>query len=233
MNKPNRCLYIPLFLFFFIITCIALFIDNSNNWFAILTGIGCGGIVSVIVAWLIDIVNCREQSIKQKKLATFALNNFRVAVCNYLETFADLCIDADPKLEKQEHTFEEWLQIYVLKLKAGAAVRRPWIVDAIERVETTYRTFESNIYWLVDGEIITIDEYKKIKMFYRAIWSSKIYYLMKEREPNPDIIMEVNTHIAAQMKLIDNYSDLLDVAYSGDGDLSDKENTVNEMDYLQ
>lgn len=233
MKKPNWRLYVLLSAVFLIVTLIALLVDNTDNWFTVLTGIGCGGIASVIVAWLVDLANCKEQNIKQKKIAAFALNNFRVSVCYYLQTIADLCRDNDPKMGRQKHTFEEWTQIYVSKLKNGLTIRRPWLLDAIERVETSYSTIESNIYWLIDGEVISVEDYKKIKMLHCVIRGSKIYYLMKDQEPNPDIFMEENMQIAAQMKLIDGFSNLLKIPYSGDGDLSDKENAVNEMEYLQ
>lgn len=233
MNKPNRRLYVSLSTIFITITFAALLIDNKSAWFTVLTGIGCGGIASVIVAWLVDLANCKLQSNKQKKLAEFALNNFHVSVCYYLETIADLCVDNDPKMERQKHSFEEWVQIYVSKLKNGITVRRPWLLDAIERIENSYSTIENNIYWLVDGNIITVDEYKKIKVLYRVIHGSKIYYMIRDKEPNPDIIMETNMQIVAQMKLIDSFSNLLAVSYSGNGDLSDKENAVNEMEYFQ
>lgn len=233
MKRPNWRLYVSLSVVFFIITSVALLIDNTTNCFTVLSGIGCGGISSVIVALLVDLANCKEQNIKQKKLATFALNNIRVSLCYYLETIADLCIDHDSKLASQKHTFEEWVKIYVSKLKKGATVRRPWLLDAIGRAETAFRTFESNIYWLIDGEVISVEDYKKIRMLHKVIRGSKIHYLLNDKEPNPDIIMEQNWQIAAQIKLIGGISNLLKIPYSGNGDLRCREDAANEMEYLQ
>lgn len=178
-------------------------------------------------------MNCKAQNEKRKKLANFALNNFRVALCEYFETFADLCTDADQKDAGQKHVFDEWLKIYISKLKGGLLVRRIWLVDAIEKVNDSYAVFESNIYWLIDGEIISVDEYKKIKMLHSVIQGSEIYYHNKDKEPNPDIIMEENTQIIAQTKLIDSLSDILSIAYTGNGDLCDQLNSVNEFEFLQ
>lgn len=232
MNKPNRCLYILILCISLLITATVFCIHN-DNWAAIMAGIGCGGVTSAAVAWLIDVANCKTQNEKRKKLADFALNDFRVALCEYFETFADLCIDVDQKTEGQKHVFEEWLKMYVSKLKGGLLVRRAWLVDAIEKVNDSYAVFERNIYWLIDGEVISVDEYKEIKMLREAIHSSEIYYRIKDKEPNPDVILEENTQIIAQTKLINSLSGILSIAYAGDGDLSNQLNSVNEFEFLQ
>ena len=232
MNRPNWRLYIILSILFSVLTIVSFFFEN-NRWFTILTGIGCGGIASVIVAFLVDLANCRERKQKQAKLAAFALNNYRVAICNYLETFADLCIDADPSLSSNKLVFQSWLKTYVSKLKSGLSVRRPWIIDAIERVNDSFIALEQNMYLLVAGDIVDISEYKKMKMLYTVIRGSLLYYLIKDKEPNPDVILEDNMQVIAQMKVISSLSGLLTTSYSGNGDLSETENSVNEMDYLQ
>ena len=81
--------------------------------------------------------------------------------------------------------------------------------------------------------IIDISEYKKMKMLYTVIHGSALYYLNKDKEPSPDIILEENMQVIAQMKLISSLSSLLTTPYSGNGDLCEMENSVNEMDYLQ
>ncbi len=70
-------------------------------------------------------------------------------------------------------------------------------------------------------------------MLYTVIRGSLLYYLIKDKEPNPDVILEDNMQIIAQMKLISSLSCLLTIPYSGNGDLSEMENSVNEVDYLQ
>ena len=80
---------------------------------------------------------------------------------------------------------------------------------------------------------ISIGEYKEIKMLREAIHSSEIYYRIKDKEPNPDVILEENTQIIAQTKLINSLSGILSIAYAGNGDLSNQLNSVNEFEFLQ
>lgn len=107
------------------------------------------------------------------------------------------------------------------------------MVAAIEEVNDSYAVFESNIYWLIYGGVISEDEYKKIKVLHGAIQGSEIYYHIKDKEPNSDIILEENTQIIAQTKLIDSLSDILSIAYTGNSDLCDQLNSVNEFEFLQ
>lgn len=233
MYNPNRKLYMSLLAGFILATCLSLVaFSGTSKWYTVVVSIGCGGISSVVVAWLIDIADCKARNEKQKRIASFMLNDLQVSICKYLETFCDLCVDAEDGLKLYHHTFEEWLEIYVGMVRSGTPVRKLWIIDAIEGVERAYRAFEDNVFWLIDGEIISVVDYKKIKLIYKIILGSKIYYLMSEKEPSPDIIEEENKIIATQLKLYEPFSKLPSKSFSSGELLSEMENRVNEMDYL-
>lgn len=60
MYKPSRKLYITLLCISMIVSLLCLIIPITDAWFTIVAGIGCGGIASTIVGWLIDEANCRK-----------------------------------------------------------------------------------------------------------------------------------------------------------------------------
>ena len=57
---PNHKLYIVIFLGAVALTVLSLLIQKCNTAFTIWTSITCGCIASIIVAWLIEVANCRQ-----------------------------------------------------------------------------------------------------------------------------------------------------------------------------
>ncbi|MBQ7669097.1 MAG: hypothetical protein IJS45_00040 [Clostridia bacterium] len=60
--KPNIVLYLLLLIVAISILLLAILIPIDSKWFAIISGVGCSGIASIIVAWLIDIINCNQKN---------------------------------------------------------------------------------------------------------------------------------------------------------------------------
>ena len=54
---PNRRLYVILLICSLLIICSCVFIPQQCCLFTILSGIGCGGLASAVIAWLIDEAN--------------------------------------------------------------------------------------------------------------------------------------------------------------------------------
>lgn len=102
MEKPNIKLYCSLLAVscVFIIGCI--FIPPECPWFGIISGLGCGGTTSVIVAWLIDYSNCKSAEKKMLMNRETILKNF----FNYFESGCDsfimLCLRKGALDELQE-----------------------------------------------------------------------------------------------------------------------------------
>lgn len=61
--KPNHKLYIRLITVAVILVGVTVFISDNSRWFAVLTGLGCGGVSSILVAWLLDVANCKHKNI--------------------------------------------------------------------------------------------------------------------------------------------------------------------------
>ena len=117
--QPDRKFYLSLLLFAMAITVFALLIPTLCPWFTIVTGIGCGGIASVIVAWLIDEANCREK--EKRNRAIYAIPWAELSMLAYFYSiFYHVLNDEDPDNKKDKHTWSEWKNMLVSKLNENA-----------------------------------------------------------------------------------------------------------------
>lgn len=108
MKKRMHILYLVLFLASCAIVFISLYITNES-WKTIIVSIGCGGIASVLIAWLIDWQNRRnikvENELKFKKI----LKSYSYIYHRLILTTINECHGLYQINEK--HSFKEWLMI--------------------------------------------------------------------------------------------------------------------------
>lgn len=103
--KPNTSLYLKLLITSLIITITPLFLNLENNVFSIFIGIGCGGVASVIVAWLIDVATCKDKSERCNYLISKLLLQFDYSITYCLQiallncALFDKAIDLDKNYE--------------------------------------------------------------------------------------------------------------------------------------
>lgn len=76
--KPNHKLYIRLIIVAVILVGVSFFISVNSRWFAVLTGLGCGGATSILVAWLIDKASCRQKNLTTKNIFSKLFQKFDV-----------------------------------------------------------------------------------------------------------------------------------------------------------
>ena len=62
---PRRT-YVILLIISFVITAVT-FVVQDDQWEAIITSLGAGGIASVCVAWLLDVRNAKIRTIENKR----------------------------------------------------------------------------------------------------------------------------------------------------------------------
>ncbi len=122
--KTNKKLYIPLLGIAIIITFSALLIPLDSPWFTIAAGIGCGGIASVIVAWLVEAADCREKGVRSKAIYAIPWASFTFFVYSYATLYQVL--HKEKLLEKTEkHTWIEWKDILVAELRKNPDEKPP------------------------------------------------------------------------------------------------------------
>ena len=233
MNEPNKKLYIVLLLIFALIALASIaFVSIASKWFSIIAGVGSGGITSVVVAWLIDSATCKANSEKQKKIAKFVVNGLVVSISKYLETFCDICVDVDENLKVHHYTYEQWFDIYIEKLKAGEQIKKSWVVHAAEDVKQQYQTLNRNIFWLIDSGVLSIDDYRRIKLAAQRISCMYFYYGNKETEYSPEIYIEENESIVESLQLYKPFAMLLKTPFSSNALLSKTVDMIDEYALL-
>ena len=72
---PNNKLYLLLLLGAIALTSLSLLVQGCDAAFTIWTSITCGGIASIVVAWLIDVANCRQLNKKAVEHRETLLSN--------------------------------------------------------------------------------------------------------------------------------------------------------------
>ena len=72
---PNNKLYLWLLLGAIALTGLSLLVQECDAAFTIWTSITCGGIASIVVAWLIDAANCRQLNKKAVEHRKTLLSN--------------------------------------------------------------------------------------------------------------------------------------------------------------
>lgn len=80
MRKSNNWLYLLLMAASLSACGFSFCFSSAEREFTILSSIGCSGIVSVLVAWLLERANERIQSTKDKEILDCLLNSFDIGV---------------------------------------------------------------------------------------------------------------------------------------------------------
>lgn len=110
MTMPNRKQYIILLALAVALVLLSLAIPTTSPLFAILTGTGCGGVASVIVAWLIDEANCRQNNQKAKAARDATFRELNLLFESSVQIFAHLCEQqGDTVDETSTYKWFEWI----------------------------------------------------------------------------------------------------------------------------
>ena len=107
MKKTNNTLYTVLAIVSVACCGISLAFNPAHKAFTMLASIGCSGIVSVLVAWLLERSNERIQNTKDKEILDCLLNGFDIGVkCEMQRALLNCDRATELDLEK-EYTITE------------------------------------------------------------------------------------------------------------------------------
>ena len=108
--KTNHILYTILILSFLTISLLSLLIPTTYPWFTLVSGLGCGGFASVLIAWLVDIATCKTNNKKaqfyQQEIFCELILSFETGV----QPFILLCEDLDENSKGQSKPWNEWIE---------------------------------------------------------------------------------------------------------------------------
>lgn len=76
VKKSNYSTYLILLVFFTALLLLSLFFNTAEKPFTIFSSFGCGGIASVVVAWLVEISNNRISIFRNQTIITQLLFGF-------------------------------------------------------------------------------------------------------------------------------------------------------------
>ena len=125
--EPNRVLYIVLLLSSLLIIVCSAFIPQQCIIFTIVSGIGCGGFSSTIIAWLIDEANAKmafqkarnNRQILFKKLSDCFDHGLQILIFN-VETYVK-----DTKARK----WYEWIDVAHEVIKTSPSFAKDYLVS--------------------------------------------------------------------------------------------------------
>ena len=131
MKKSNNVLYVVLFIVSAFCCIASLFFDPTNKAFTMLASIGCSGIVSVLVAWLLERSNERIQRVKEKELLDCLFDGFDLGVHCEMQRALSICSRFDELDINKEYTIDE-ISEFLKKLPADHVYFKG-LPDAIEK----------------------------------------------------------------------------------------------------
>lgn len=117
MKKSNNILYIVLFIVSALCCGASLLFDPTNKAFTMLASIGCSGIVSVLVAWLLERSNERIQRVKEKEILDCLFDGFDLGVHCEMQRALSICSRLDDLDINKEYTINE-ISVFLKKLPA-------------------------------------------------------------------------------------------------------------------
>lgn len=106
--RTNHCFYLRLLLVAVLITLLAVLFPTNWPWFTIITGIGCGGISSVCVAWMIEYSNCKSKNRVNEIIINRLFLSFDYSVENELRTILTICAGENKEIfPNKEYSIQE------------------------------------------------------------------------------------------------------------------------------
>jgi len=117
MKSLNHILYACLLLSFLAISLTSPLISMESPWFTLITGLGCGGFASTLVAWLIDWQNEKECKKKKENLQKNILYPMKTTIHAMILNFGRLSCELDTTISKTvSKQWNEWAEILQVNL---------------------------------------------------------------------------------------------------------------------
>lgn len=109
---PNKRLYIWILFASIAISMGSLIIPSESPWFTIMTGLGCGGTASAIVAGLVEYSNWKAEKHKKAEVRASFLHSFyeefEAGICGFVRLCYTLQAVRDPN---RKMTWYDWCRL--------------------------------------------------------------------------------------------------------------------------
>lgn len=199
-HRPNHSLYL-------FMLAVALFIMiplekiNDPTLFAIVSGVGSGGIASILVAWLLDYVNCRNLNLRDSNIR---LQQFLPLVLDFAEFFDQFPVIVEnlqqsTESSEGERTWYEWLSFIPDHHDEKLDESRLQVVrKKIEQVNDRLEEIEKTKLEIMLGQILTNSEFNSLLRIKTdlLIFEYAIKSAIEDNGLLIELINEMKTHIS-------------------------------------
>lgn len=162
-KKVNWILYLGLMLLSVGIIFGSLAVKKCNEWFTIISGIGCGAFASVIIALLIEIVNIARKNQNNIPIFESCFGKYYFNFSQLLLSFAIAC-DKDNKTNVDKQCWFDWLERLAREQISNPTAVNRFIVDKINDIKKEFEKVKESELVLLgldvieDTEIILLNE---------------------------------------------------------------------------
>ena len=146
-HAPNNRPYIFLLLFSIFVLLSLLFIPQDSVWYIIASGIGSGSIASVLVAWLVDLSNCRVQNKRDAKIRFFFFDDLFFSIGRLLEI-----LPMYSNIEEQSK--RKWFEWFDAMMNSDIKLKEDDVKSIIESIESV----EEEIQRILDRRLVIVIE---------------------------------------------------------------------------
>lgn len=183
-HAPNNKLYFSLLLLSVLILLSLLIVHQNSVWYIIASGVGSGSIASVLVAWFIDMSNCRKLNIRDAKIRFFFFDNLFFSIERLLEI---------PSVysNEEEQNKRKWFEWFDAMMDSDVELKEDdikSIIDTIENVEEEIqKVLDRSLEIMVEGilaetELDNLSAIKGELVTYKLMlktkgWSEKLPFL--------------------------------------------------------
>lgn len=199
---PNNKLYVLLLLAAAFLTVISLSIKEYDAYFTIWTSISCGGIASVLVAWLIDAVNCRQASRKILENRAILFANLYHVFDNGLQLLVFECAKAE-HCENSKRWYE-WVDNAFQQVDQHPEMVSPLLrclIVFFDDIGEQVFAIKSQEAMLLDSGIICPEDIQSLSTMQTICETARITY--RSKNSDGDCFQSYKTDCALLRKLVD------------------------------
>ena len=181
--SPNHKLYLWLLLGAIALTGGSLLVQGCQAFFTIWTSITCGGIASILVAWLIDAANCRQVSAKVLKNREALFANFYHVFENGLQLLILECAEIDQCSESKR--WYEWVDTAAAQAQQNSEKMIPFIRNLMlffDDIAEQVFVIKSQEATMLDSGIICQEDIQALSTMQAICESSRTVFRSKDTD---------------------------------------------------
>lgn len=191
--SPNNKLYFSLLLGAIVLTGLSLFVQKCDAAFTIWTSITCGGIASILVAWLIDTANCRQITRKNKENRETLFANLYHVFDNGIQLLAFVVAENQHCTDSEK--WFEWVELANKQAKAKTELIPTFIrslMTFFDDVAEQVFAIKSQEATLLDAGIICQEDIQSLSIILTICDASRSTF--QSKETNEDCFRHFNTN---------------------------------------